>query len=148
MFYKYWVYFKLKVYSPVRDWVVDFVELNWVRLLIFLTGFIVGAWLWWYVKKYFVGNTITSYEIRLYVGIFLILCGVMTAAILRLYNAVVFNSGMMIRLKTEMQKMSSNIKMERQKLNAVSGKLNNTVSRFSHAITNAITNLKSKREKP
>ena len=53
---------------------------------------------------------ITTFEIRLYIWIFIILCFIIAFGILRLYNAVVKNSGFLVRLYSEMKSLENSIK--------------------------------------
>ena len=51
-----------------------------------------------------------TWEIRFYIWVFIAMCIAITFGVLRLYNAVVKNSGFLVRLYTEIKNLESSIK--------------------------------------
>jgi hypothetical protein len=48
-----------------------------------------------------------TWEIRIYIWLFLIICGALSFGVLRIYNAVRVNSGYMLRLKEQLRLFSA-----------------------------------------
>lgn len=93
------------------------------------------------VPPFFFHKEITTFEIRYYIVVFLLICATMVFGVLRLYNAVYINNRFLFQLKVQLMnwknallKLEATISSEFKKLLQSFKKTNETLEQFNREV--------------